>query len=451
MNPREEYKKLLGELRALQEQMKTETFTAEQLADVKTKMDRAKELKSKVDELDAMQAQYAAFGADFDRLASRGSVTDRDRTDPGDPGGSGGTGTTGQQAGRRLSRKRLGEYFVEQDAYKNRKGGVASVDVPGLYLPGQRFSLQPMDRLSRHAMERYELVAGGGLTLPFEVRPGTPPIEVILPLKPNVRDALTNLTTQNNLVPFIRQDLDTTDNNAAFFQVDGTNVKPESDIGWIDDEAPVRTIATVIPVNEQDLDDVLGLQNAIETELVAFLRDAEDDGLLNGNGTPPNILGIRNMDIQIADNTYFGSHAVPGVGEDREDIDRLQAAFTLVRQVARAEPSSVIMSPATLDWFLGVTNANGDYYAGNPFTTTDLARYRGKPIVVSNKIADDHALVLDGRYFVVYDRMAARVDVGYVDKQFIQNWKTLRAEERLALAGIRPAAAVDVTFENAGG
>jgi HK97 family phage major capsid protein len=172
--------------------------------------------------------------------------------------------------------------------------------------------------------------------------------------------------------------------------------------------------------------------------------------LLNGDGVPPNLLGILNMDIQVADGTYFTSNPVAGVGEDREDIDRLTAGMTLVRQVGRAEPSSIVMSPTAFDYFLSVTNLEGDYYSGNPFNTTDIPRFRGKPIIVSDKIADTKALVLDGRYFIVYDRMQARVDVGYVDRQFVQNWKTLRAEERLALAGVRPQAAVEVTFANAG-
>lgn len=442
MNPRDEYKKLLLELKALREQMKTETFTPEQLADIQVKMQRAAELKAEVDGLDTLQAQYAALGADFDRLNSRGSVTELDRETPGDPGGNG---------GQRLQRQRLGEFVTGSEAYKSRKRGqVTEVSVPGLFVPGQRFALKPFERFNRRAMERYELVAGGGLDMPLTTRDRTPAIEMIPPLRPTVRDALTNLTTEFNLIPFIRQDLDTTVNAAAGFEPDGTSTKPESDIGFIDDEAPVRTIATVMPVPEQVLDDVAGLQAAIETELEAFLAEAEDDALLNGDGTPPNLLGILNMDIQVADGTYFTSNAVPGVGEDREDIDRLTAAMTLVRQVGRAEPSGIIMSPVAFDWFMGVTNETGDYYSGNPFGTTDIPRFRGKPIVVSNKIADDHALVLDGRYFVIYDRMQARVDVGYVDKQFIQNWKTLRAEERLALAGKRPSAAVDVTFANAG-
>jgi HK97 family phage major capsid protein len=444
MNPREEYKKLLTELKALREQMKTETFTPEQLADIQTKMERAAELKAEVDGLDQMQAQYAALGADFDRLNSRGSVTELDRSDPGEPGGDGGNG-------RRSQRQSLGQYVTGHQAYTGRvRGQVAEIPVPGLFLPGQQFALKPMERFNQRVMERYALVAGGDLTMPLTTRDRTPAIQPILPLRPTVRDALTNQTTEFNLIPFIRQDLDTTVNAAAAFEPDGITEKPESDIGLIDDEAPVRTIATVMPVPDQVLDDVTGLQSMIETQLEAFLLEAEDDALLNGDGVPPNLLGILNMDIQVADGTYFTSNPVAGVGEDREDIDRLTAGMTLVRQVGRAEPSSIVMSPTAFDYFLSVTNLEGDYYSGNPFNTTDIPRFRGKPIIVSDKIADTKALVLDGRYFIVYDRMQARVDVGYVDRQFVQNWKTLRAEERLALAGVRPQAAVEVTLANAG-
>lgn len=440
MNPREEYKKLLLELKALREQMKTETFKPEQLADIQAKMQRATELKAEIDGLDALQAQYAALGPDFDRLNSRGSVTELERENPGDPGG---------QGGQQRQALRLGRFVVESEQYRNRrKGTTTEIPVPGLFVPGQQFALQPMERFNRRVMEQYELVAGGNLSMPLTTRDRTPAIQPILPLRPTVRDALTNQTTEFNLIPFIRQDLDTTVNAAAAFEPDGTSEKPESDIGLVDDEAPVRTIATVMPVPDQVLDDVAGLQSMIEAQLIAFLMEAEDDALLNGDGTPPNLLGILNMDIQVMDGPYFVTNPVAGVGEDREDLDRLTAAMTGVRRIGRAEPSSTIMSPEAFDYFLSLTNDTGDYYSGNPFQTTDIPRFRGKPIIVSDKIANNKALVLDGRYFVVYDRMQARVDVGYVDRQFAQNWKTLRAEERLALAGVRPSAAVEVTFAN---
>jgi HK97 family phage major capsid protein len=456
MNPREEYKALLKELYAFDEKRKAGTLSDEDREAMKPKLARAQELKPAVDELDRQDGALSSLGTDFDRLRSRGSVTDRDRTDPGEPGGSGGTGTTGQLGGRGgpggQRMQRLGEYVVGTEAYKARLNGRFAVELPGLWMPSADYALQPFERLrlAQRGRENYALVAGGGLSIPLEMRPGTPAIEPILSLRPTVRDALSNQNTTFNLIPFIRQDLDTTANNAGFFDPDGTNVKPESDVGLIDDEAPVRTVATTFPVPEVVLDDVAGLRNFIDAQLIDFLKQAEDDALLNGTGTPPEIKGILQMDIQVADATYFSSNPVAGAGEDREDIDRLTRAMRLVRRVGRATPSAVIMSPAALEWFLEATDANDDYYSGNPFTTTDLPRFRGLPIIESDKIADDHALVLDGRFFTVYDRQEARVDAGYVDKQFTQNWITLRAEERLALAGTRPQAAVDVTFANAG-
>lgn len=448
MNPRERLKNLLEEASQMSARKdKGELTDADRERWGKLKEELAAGVKE-VEALDQMDADAKSWQEDYQRFRqSRGSVTDHDRTDPGDPG-SGGGGGGGEN---RRQFRRLGRYVTDSEAYKKRMNNRFAVDVPGMWMPGADYALKPFERLEiARNPERYALVAGGGLSIPLEMRPGTPAIEPILSLRPTVRDALSNQNTTFNLIPFIRQDLDTTDNQADFFDADGTSVKPESDIGLIDDEAPVRTIATTFPIREEMLDDVPGLRNFIESNLTDFLMQAEDDALLNGTGTPPEIEGILNMDIQVADETYFTGAPVPGAGDDREDIDRLTRAMRLVRRVGRATPSAVIMSPAALEYFLEVTNDNGDYYSGNPFNTTAVPRFRGLAIVETDKIADDHALVLDGRYFVVYDRQEARVDAGYVDKQFTQNWVTLRAEERLALAGIRPAAAVDVTFKNAG-
>ena len=48
----------------------------------------------------------------------------------------------------------------------------------------------------------------------------------------------------------------------------------------------------------------------------------------------------------------------------------------------------------------------------------------------------------DFRTVKLYDRWQARVEVGYVDQDFIKNLVTVRAEERIALAVTRPLAVV---------
>jgi HK97 family phage major capsid protein len=262
-----------------------------------------------------------------------------------------------------------------------------------------------------------------------------------------VRDAFINAPTTSNMVSFVRHDVASDVNAAAAFTEGGATPKAESTIAFDNDEAPVRTIATTVPITDQIMDDEPGLESMVNITLMDFLKQNEDDDLLNGSGVTPELKGLLNTSgIQVADDTYFASNPVQDAGTNNEDLNRLTAALTLVREVGLATPSFVIVSPAALDYMLSITNAQRDYLAGSPFSTTGIPRFRGLPVFVSNKIADDHAVVGDGRLAAVRDRMAAKIDVGYVDKQFTLNQKTLGAVVRLAFAVYRPAAFVDVTL-----
>ena len=94
-------------------------------------------------------------------------------------------------------------------------------------------------------------------------------------------------TTNSNAVVVMQEKTIT---NAAAAVLEG-GVKPESSLVFEQKTEPVRKIATWVPASEESLEDVAGCAR-ISTRLSLFVRLEDEDQLVNGNGTAPNLLGI---------------------------------------------------------------------------------------------------------------------------------------------------------------
>lgn len=68
--------------------------------------------------------------------------------------------------------------------------------------------------------------------------------------------------------------------------------KPYSDGTWETVQAPVRTLAHLMKVSRQAMDDAPALMSIIDAEMRYGLADAEDAQMLAGNGTGQNLTGI---------------------------------------------------------------------------------------------------------------------------------------------------------------
>jgi HK97 family phage major capsid protein len=448
MNPREQYKKLIQELETLRA---VENPTDEQLTRVRGILDELAALKPKIEAL--MAADEVSREAEkFTRSTGRSTEAAQEPEGRGE-GGAGGEGANPSQSRFQGAPAiiRLGRQVTQSARYKSYREDRNPIQVPVQSFYWHQSQGEDGEAEYVRQADRYALI-GASEPATMITPQRIPGIAMAQMVRPTVRDAFFNAPTSSNLVQFIREDVENSVNAADFFDETDTaadNVKPESTIAFEEDEAPVRTVATTIPVTDNIIDDVPGFQATIEGRLLDFLKEAEDDALLNGTGTPPEITGLlQTPGIQVLDDAYFATAfnggALPDAGEMNEDINRLTHAITMIREEGLANPSYVLMSPMALDYFLMITDANRQYLAGNPFSTIGIPRFRGLPIIVTNKLADNQAVVGDGRQAEVRDRMQARVDIGYVDKQFAKNQKTLRAEERLAFAVIRPAAHANV-------
>lgn len=252
-----------------------------------------------------------------------------------------------------------------------------------------------------------------------------------------IRDLLNVSRTTSNSIEYTTLNAVT---RVAATVADGA-VKPETAMGGSTGTAAVRTIAVWIPVTEQQLQDVPQIENLINVQLTWELGRTEEEQLTWGDGTGNNLLGIFNTP---------GVNAGRAVSGDTI-IDRARRAMTdIAREGLQA--NGIVMDP--LDWETAqLTKATTNEYVWAVVTDDNGSRLWGLRVIESlavtkptlavntNTIYERRMLVGDfARGATLWDRQQAGVQVGYKNDDFIRNLRTIRAEERLAFAVLRPKA-----------
>lgn len=243
-----------------------------------------------------------------------------------------------------------------------------------------------------------------------------------------IRDLLDVVPTTSGSIDYARQ---TTRTNAAAVVAEAAP-KPYSAYVWTQENTPVRTIAHLAKITRQAMDDAVQLQGEVESEMRYGLFYAEEDELLNGDGTGQHIDGL------IANATAYAAPFDPAGTETIVDIVFLGM---LQAELALYPADGVVLN--TSDWgrVRLLKDTAGAYLFGGP-QGTDAPRLWGAPVVATPAIAVDKFLVGGFKQQRLYDRMAPEVLISSENvDDFEKNLYTMRCEERVALA-VRKAAAL---------
>jgi HK97 family phage major capsid protein len=259
-----------------------------------------------------------------------------------------------------------------------------------------------------------------------------------------VRDVLLQGNTTSDAILFVKENVFT---NAAATVAEAvstvTGAKPESSLTFTQASTPVETIAHWVPITRQALDDVPQLQSYVSGRLLDGLVREENDQLLNGDGTSPNISGILDQSgIQNLDQTYFTGAAVqnPGAGGP-ENYNRILRAKTLIMTTGDSSASFIIMNPTDWEVLLTLADTTDNYFGMGPFDSATTPRIWNLEVVLTEDKAAGSYVVGDGTAAQVWDRMAATLLIADQHSDFfVRNMFVLLAEERLGLAVYRAAA-----------
>lgn len=318
----------------------------------------------------------------------------------------------------------IGDAFVKSDAYLDALAAVKS---------GSRYTTKAVDTgLDLKALTTVTPRIGNVQELPL--------LGLVLN-RPVVADLLTQGSLNGSVLSYLRETVAT---NAAA-AVAESGVKPASELTLARVEHALSKIATVLDVPDEFLEDMDAARSYIDGRLTLFIQQEEEDQILNGNGTAPNLRGI----LQTVGILTEASAAAA------DNFAAIYRAITEVRTVAQLEPDGLVIHPTDYQNLRLTQDANEQFYGGGPFAgaygtggaINDPAVW-GLRTVITPAVAAGTVVVGAWKAGgMIFRKGGITVDSTNSDgEKFRSNISTIRAEERLGLAVFRPAAFNKVTL-----
>lgn len=224
----------------------------------------------------------------------------------------------------------------------------------------------------------------------------------------------------NGVVRYVDQ-ATRTDNAASVAEA---AVKPESVITWAEFTLAIEKYADTIPVTMEALSDVDFMESEINNLLLRNLATKKDNDLWDGDGISPNVDGIFSQADEFV--------AVASGISAANIYDLIVKMQEDIMATTSYQPNFAIMNIADVNK-MRLSKDQNDNYIMPPFAGPDGSTVAGIRIVVSNSVTADTMLVGDFDFATLYTLGGLTLDVGMIDKQFVENMVTVRAEERFGL------------------
>lgn len=251
-------------------------------------------------------------------------------------------------------------------------------------------------------------------------------------------DLLPTIQMTTSAVEYVQDNSPLADvaNKAA--EVTEGSAKPQAGITMAVVTEAAATIAAWANLTRQVAADAPQVAGYVDGRLRYSLKRRADGQAINGNGTPPNLLGLANRAGIL---TY-----APGAAEARYKSIRHGVRMM---EDAEAVPEIICLNPADAEIFDLSNEATAGLHAidFNGLATAGARTSWGLQQVRSTAIAAGTALLIDPMVVAVLDRMAA---TAYMTdshaSNFIANILTLLLETRLGLALFDPTGILKITF-----
>lgn len=277
----------------------------------------------------------------------------------------------------------------------------------------------------------------------FVVNERTDIVEMLGRKPLTIRNLVSNRRTTTDTVEYVAE---TSHTNAAAVVPEATSsaldasvsaggYKPEGSWAFEVRTAVVKTIAEWVPVTKRAMADVAQLEGLINDELRADILEAEEDEILNGDGSGEHFTGINEVS------------GIQTQAFSTDLFETLRKAVTKARTVGRVNPNALVLNPADAELIDLAKDGEDRYYYGGPQSLGQRTVW-GIPVVESESQPEHTGLLGDFSKAVLWDREQTTVTMtdSHADF-FIRNLVAVLAEERLAFGVTRPTAfvAVDLT------
>ena len=224
-----------------------------------------------------------------------------------------------------------------------------------------------------------------------------------------------------------------TNGAAEISENDGTGAA-QSALAYTETSETIRRVATYLPVTDEQLKDVTGMQGLVDNRLSYMVRLKLESQVIAGDGSAPNINGFLNRVTQTQ-------------AKSTDPVfDAIFKGMVKVMHTGYANPTAIVCHPNDWQDIRLTRTTDGLYIMGNP-DQPGPERLFGLPVVVTTAETENTVLVGDflGFCALVYKTGVEVETSNSHSDYFIKYLQAVRASIRAALAVFRLSAFCKVT------
>jgi hypothetical protein len=263
-------------------------------------------------------------------------------------------------------------------------------------------------------------ISGGNV--PVEQR--IPGLNLIATRQLRLMDLFAKGAASSNIISWVYQ---ANRDGAAGGTAEG-DTKNQIDFDLVVASQAVVKRTAFIKVSTEMLDDIDFIQSEINNELMRLLMLDVEGTSYSGNGTAPNMNGIRTVATAFAAGTFAGTV------DNANEADVLTVAMNQIALANQEAPNAILMNPSDITKLkLYKVSATDRRYVDRLIFIGSTLTLDGVPMIATTLVTAGTYLVGNFNMSTLYQKEAVTINMGLDGNDWTKNLRTIIAEWRGAL------------------
>jgi HK97 family phage major capsid protein len=290
--------------------------------------------------------------------------------------------------------------------------------------------LKDLDKSAAHGAG-FSFKAAGDMLESTNISGGNVPVEqriaglnLIATRRPRLIDLFAKGQAASNIISWVYQ---ANRDGAAGGTTEGST-KNQIDFDLVVASQAVVKRTAFIKVSTEMLDDIDFIESEIRNELMRLLMLDVENTSYSGNGTAPNMNGIRTVATAFAAGTFAGTV------DNANSADVLVVAMNQIAIANQEAPNAILMHPSDIAALklMKVSATDKRYVDRLLYIGMDLT-LDGVPMFGSTLVTAGTYLVGNFNLSVLYQKQGVMINIGLDGNDWTKNMRTIIAEWRGAL------------------
>jgi len=290
--------------------------------------------------------------------------------------------------------------------------------------------LKDLDKSAAHGAG-FSFKAVGDMLESTNISGGNVPVEqriaglnLIATRRPRLIDLFAKGQAASNIISWVYQ---ANRDGAAGGTTEGST-KNQIDFDLVVASQAVVKRTAFIKVSTEMLDDIDFIESEIRNELMRLLMLDVENTSYSGNGTAPNLNGIRTVATAFAAGTFAGTV------DNANSADVLVVAMNQIAIANQEAPNAILMHPSDIAALkLMKVSATDKRYVDRLLYVGMELTLDGVPMIGSTLVTAGTYLVGNFNLSVLYQKQGIMINIGLDGNDWTKNMRTIIAEWRGAL------------------